>query len=110
MARDIILPPGEIVYYGGTVTRELYIIESGYCLVTCREMRDTKKERVIGPGNHLGLLVLLYGVPAVSTVITLTHCKVSVNLVWYVVNASGINVYPKSKYIIKTCLLIHVYS
>lgn len=73
---DIILPPGEIVYYGGTVSRELYIIESGYCLVTSKEMREEKKERVIGPGNHLGLLVLLYGVPAVSTVITLTHCKV----------------------------------
>lgn len=72
----MILPPGEIVYYGGTVTRELYIIESGYCLVTSNTMREAKKERVIGPGNHLGLLVLLYGVPAVSTVITLTHCKV----------------------------------
>ncbi|KOB77802.1 putative tetrameric potassium-selective cyclic nucleotide gated channel [Operophtera brumata] len=74
-ARDMILPPGEIVYYGGTVTRELYIIESGYCLVTSNTMREAKQERVIGPGNHLGLLVLLYGVPAVSTVITLTHCK-----------------------------------
>lgn len=76
-ARDIILPPGEIVYYGGTITRELYIIESGYCLVTSDEMRKCTKERLIGPGNHLGLLVLLYGVPAVSTVVTLTHCKVS---------------------------------
>lgn len=79
-ARDILLPPGEIVYYGGTVTRELYIIESGYCLVTSNTMREAKKERVIGPGNHLGLLVLLYGVPAVSTVITLTHCKVCILL------------------------------
>lgn len=78
-ARDIILPPGEIVFYGGTVTRELYIIESGYCLVTSNEMRDTKNERIIGPGNHVGLLVLLYGVPTLSTVITLTHCKVSCN-------------------------------
>ncbi|CAG9579751.1 unnamed protein product [Danaus chrysippus] len=92
MARDIILPPGEIVYYGGTVTRELYIIESGYCLVTCREMRDTKKERVIGPGNHLGLLVLLYGVPAVSTVITLTHCKlISISHFAY---TSALNLFP----------------
>ncbi|XP_063543200.1 uncharacterized protein LOC134751681 [Cydia strobilella] len=74
-ARDIILPPGEIVYYGGTVSRELYVIESGYCLLTSKELRETKKERVIGPGNHLGLLVLLYGVPAVSSVVTLTHCK-----------------------------------
>ncbi|KAJ0177846.1 hypothetical protein K1T71_006719 [Dendrolimus kikuchii] len=74
-AKDVILPPGEVVYYAGTVTRELYIIESGYCLVTSKEMRENKKERVIGPGNHLGLLVLLYGVPAVSTVVTLTHCK-----------------------------------
>ncbi|KAI8420830.1 hypothetical protein MSG28_008031 [Choristoneura fumiferana] len=74
-ARDVILPPGEIVYYGGTVSRELYIVESGYCLVTSKELRETNKERVIGPGNHLGLLVLLYGVPAVSTVVTLTHCK-----------------------------------
>nr|XP_026485505.1 uncharacterized protein LOC113393027 isoform X2 [Vanessa tameamea] len=79
-ASDIILPPGEIVYYGGTVTRELYIIESGYCLVTSTEMRETKTERVIGPGNHLGLLVLLYGVPAVSTVITLTHCKIVISM------------------------------
>lgn len=76
-ARDIILPPGEIVFYGGTVTRELYIIESGYCLVTSNEMRETKTERVIGPGNHVGLLVLLYGIPTLSTVVTLTHCKVS---------------------------------
>ncbi|XP_059058535.1 uncharacterized protein LOC131851991 isoform X1 [Achroia grisella] len=74
-ATDIILPPGEIVYYGGTVNRELYIVECGYCIMTSNDMREAKKERIIGPGNHLGLLVLLYGVPAVSTVITLTHCK-----------------------------------
>ncbi|CAH2085436.1 unnamed protein product [Euphydryas editha] len=91
-ATDIILPPGEIVYYGGTVTRELYIIESGYCLVTCEEMRATKTERVIGPGNHLGLLVLLYGVPAVSTVITLTHCKlISISHFSY---TSALNLFP----------------
>ncbi|XP_045767715.1 uncharacterized protein LOC123869033 isoform X1 [Maniola jurtina] len=91
-ARDIILPPGEIVYYGGTGTRDLYIIESGYCLVTCKEMRETKRERVIGPGNHLGLLVLLYGVPAVSTVITLTHCKlISISHFAY---TSALNLFP----------------
>ncbi|XP_050349519.1 uncharacterized protein LOC126772954 [Nymphalis io] len=91
-ASDIILPPGEIVYYGGTVTRELYIIESGYCLVTSIEMRETKTERVIGPGNHLGLLVLLYGVPAVSTVITLTHCKlISISHFAY---TSALNLFP----------------
>lgn len=76
-ARDIILPPGEIVFYGGTVTRELYIIESGYCLVTSSERREKKTERIIGPGAHVGLLVLLYGIPTLSTVVTLTHCKVS---------------------------------
>ncbi|XP_039750920.1 uncharacterized protein LOC120627130 isoform X2 [Pararge aegeria] len=91
-ARDIILPPGEIVYYGGTVTRDLYIIESGYCMVTSKEMRETKRERVIGPGNHLGLLVLLYGVPAVSTVITLTHCKlISISHFAY---TSALNLFP----------------
>ncbi|XP_045496927.1 uncharacterized protein LOC123695204 [Colias croceus] len=94
-ARDIILPPGEIVYYGGTVTRELYIIESGYCLVTSKEMRETRRERVIGPGNHLGLLVLLYGVPAVSTVITLTHCKlISISHFAY---TSALNLFPDMK-------------
>lgn len=77
MARDIILPPGEIVYYGGTISRELYIVERGYCLITSKSLREAKKERVIGPGNHLGLLVMLYGVPAVNTAVTLTHCKVS---------------------------------
>ena len=59
------------------MTRELYIIESGYCLVTSNEMRETKTERVIGPGSHVGLLVLLYGIPTLNTVVTLTHCKVS---------------------------------
>ncbi|XP_050665501.1 potassium voltage-gated channel protein eag-like [Leptidea sinapis] len=88
-ARDIILPPGEIVFYGGTITRELYIIESGYCLVKTKE---TKRERVIGPGNHLGMLVLLYGVPAVSTVITLTHCKfISISHFAY---TSALNLFP----------------
>ncbi|XP_072950048.1 uncharacterized protein [Epargyreus clarus] len=95
MAIDIILPPGEIVYYGGTVTRELYIIESGYCLVTSREMRETKKERVIGPGNHLGLIVMLYGVPAVSTVVTLTHCKlISIGHSAY---NSALNLFPEMR-------------
>ncbi|KAG6441233.1 hypothetical protein O3G_MSEX001758 [Manduca sexta] len=94
-ARDIILPPGEIVYYGGTVTRELYIIESGYCLVTSHEMREKKMERIIGPGNHLGLLVLLYGVPATSTVITLTHCKlISVSHSAY---TSALSLFPDMK-------------
>ncbi|XP_047521443.1 uncharacterized protein LOC125060521 [Pieris napi] len=94
-ARDIILPPGEIVYYGGTVTRELYIIESGYCIVTSKELRETRRERVIGPGNHLGLLVLLYGVPAVSTIITLTHCKlISIGHFAY---TSALNLFPDMK-------------
>ncbi|XP_028170550.1 uncharacterized protein LOC114360170 [Ostrinia furnacalis] len=94
-ARDIILPPGEIVYYGGTVTRELYIIESGYCLVTSPQMKEAKKERVIGPGNHLGLLVLLYGVPAVSTVITLTHCKLISISHW--AYTSALSLFPDMK-------------
>ncbi|XP_045524847.1 uncharacterized protein LOC123714573 isoform X1 [Pieris brassicae] len=94
-ARDIILPPGEIVYYGGTITRELYIIESGYCIVTSKELRETRRERVIGPGNHLGLLVLLYGVPAVSTIITLTHCKlISIGHFAY---TSALNLFPDMK-------------
>ncbi|XP_049871178.1 uncharacterized protein LOC126370383 [Pectinophora gossypiella] len=91
-ARDIILPPGEIVYYGGTVSRELYIIESGYCLVTNDELKEKNKERIIGPGNHMGLLVLLYGVPAVSTMITLTHCKlISVS---YAAYTSALSLFP----------------
>lgn len=89
MARDIILPPGEIVYYGGTITRELYIVESGYCLVTSPTLKEKKQERVIGPGNHLGLLVLLYGVPAVSSVVTLTHCKVISKINPHVFNRFG---------------------
>uniref|UniRef100_A0A2A4JMM9 Cyclic nucleotide-binding domain-containing protein n=1 Tax=Heliothis virescens TaxID=7102 RepID=A0A2A4JMM9_HELVI len=94
-ARDIILPPGEIVFYGGTITRELYIIESGYCLVTSNEMRENKCERVIGPGNHVGLLVLLYGIPTLSTVVTLTHCKlVSVNHYAY---TSALSLFPDMK-------------
>ncbi|KPJ19458.1 Potassium voltage-gated channel protein eag [Papilio machaon] len=92
MARDVILPPGEIVYYGGTIPRELYIIERGYCLVTSKAMREAKKERVVGPGNHLGLLVMLYGVPAVNTVVTLTHCKlISISHVAY---TSALNLFP----------------
>ncbi|XP_013174089.1 PREDICTED: uncharacterized protein LOC106122580 isoform X1 [Papilio xuthus] len=92
MARDVILPPGEIVYYGGTIPRELYIIERGYCLVTSKAMREEKKERVVGPGNHLGLLVMLYGVPAVNTVVTLTHCKlISISHVAY---TSALNLFP----------------
>ncbi|KAL4707314.1 hypothetical protein ACJJTC_019852 [Scirpophaga incertulas] len=94
-ARDIILPPGEIVYYSGTVSRELYIIESGYCLLTSKERKETKNETVIGPGNHLGLLVLLYGVPTVSTVITLTHCKfISVSHSAY---TSALSLFPDMK-------------
>ncbi|KAI5644539.1 cyclic nucleotide-binding domain-containing protein [Phthorimaea operculella] len=91
-ARDIILPPQEIVYYGGTASRELYIIESGYCLVTSQQLREAKKERIKGPGNHLGLLTLLYGVPVASTVITLTHCKlISVS---YSAYTSALSLFP----------------
>ncbi|KAF9418586.1 hypothetical protein HW555_004634, partial [Spodoptera exigua] len=94
-ARDIILPPGEIVFYGGTVTRELYIIESGYCLVTSNKLRENNTERVIGPGSHVGLLVLLYGVPTLSTVVTLTHCKlVSVSHYAY---TSALSLFPAMK-------------
>ncbi|XP_053605424.1 uncharacterized protein LOC128672350 isoform X1 [Plodia interpunctella] len=93
-AADIILPPGEIVYYGGTVSRELYIIEKGYCLLTTH-VKEKKIERVIGPGNHLGLLVLLYGVPAIGTVITLTHCKlISISHAAY---TSALSLFPAMK-------------
>ncbi|CAH2040615.1 unnamed protein product, partial [Iphiclides podalirius] len=95
MARDIILPPGEIVYYGGTISRELYIVERGYCLVTSKALREAKKERVVGPGNHLGLLVMLYGVPAVNTVVTLTHCKlISISHFAY---TSALNLFPEMR-------------
>ncbi|KAG7309661.1 hypothetical protein JYU34_004149 [Plutella xylostella] len=94
-ARDIILPPGEIVFYGGTVSRDLYIIESGFCLITSKSLGHKNTERIVGPGNHLGLLVLLYGVPAVKTVITLTHCKLIT--IGYAAYTSTLSLYPEMR-------------
>nr|XP_037867571.1 uncharacterized protein LOC101747086 isoform X1 [Bombyx mori] len=95
MAHDVILPPGEILYYSGTITREMYVIESGYCMLTYMTENNKKHERIIGPGNHLCLLVLLYGVPAIYTVITKTHCKLI--SITYSAYSSALSLFPDMK-------------
>ncbi|XP_037872949.2 uncharacterized protein LOC101746849 [Bombyx mori] len=69
--RTIVLPDNEIVQHAADIGRDMYILQKGYCDVL---NHDRKIEKNIGPGDHFGVVEMLYGLPKVHTVLTSTNC------------------------------------
>lgn len=74
-ANVVILPKDEVLYYAGDVSREMYIIQSGYCNLL---RNDGQLIKTTGPGTELGAVEMVYALPKNHTVTTITNCKVIV--------------------------------
>ncbi|KAL0841121.1 hypothetical protein ABMA28_014878 [Loxostege sticticalis] len=70
-SRTIVLPDNEIVQHGGDIGRDMYIIQKGHCNLLDHQ---GKTDKCIGPGEHFGVVEMLFGLPKVYTVLTSTNC------------------------------------
>lgn len=71
-AKVIILPDNEAVYYSGDISREMYILEKGYCRIL---QGNGCYVRSASPGDQLGAIEMIYGLPKQYTIFTSTNCK-----------------------------------
>lgn len=69
----LIIPPGEVIIYHGEVCKEMYILEAGCCRVYYQTGLISK---IIGPGESFCVYESCKSIPAMISVVTLTHCKV----------------------------------
>lgn len=70
-ATNILLPPNEALFYNGTKVKTIYIIQEGYCLRYYGRYRA-----VLGPSSYFGCMSVLFNIPTLSSVKTLTHVKI----------------------------------
>lgn len=66
-----VLPPRELLSYGGRRCTEMYIIEKGYCEMI--HMEPSIPHRKVGPGTAIYALEMCLQLPVVHTVVTLTY-------------------------------------
>ncbi|GJQ74387.1 hypothetical protein Trydic_g21261 [Trypoxylus dichotomus] len=66
----LVLGPNEIVTYFGSINREMYFIYKGLCL----KQTENNTYETIGAGSAIGFSSLLFGLPSLNNVCTLTHC------------------------------------
>ncbi|KAL0265503.1 UNVERIFIED_CONTAM: hypothetical protein PYX00_011209 [Menopon gallinae] len=69
-----VLPDKEMVVYAGSLDREMYILQSGYC--TMHNKNRPGEFSVIGAYTSFGDLEMIQGVPIVLDVKTLTHVRI----------------------------------
>lgn len=70
---SMIIPPNEVVIYFGEVCKEMYIIEAGCCRIhyACGLV-----SKLLGPGDTFCVYETCKRIPAMTHVVTVTHCKV----------------------------------
>ncbi|CAG2061389.1 unnamed protein product [Timema podura] len=73
-ARVLVLPPNEIITYAGGLSREMYVVQEGFCEIISGNTGLT--ESLVGPNSHFGDIEMLHGIPSLVNVRTVTHCKV----------------------------------
>ncbi|XP_049869364.1 uncharacterized protein LOC126369114 [Pectinophora gossypiella] len=66
-----ILPDNEVVQHAADINRDMYVIQKGYCKLVNHEGRNVK---TLGPGDHFGVIEMMFGLPKVYTVWTATNC------------------------------------
>ncbi|KAM3964354.1 uncharacterized protein ACR2FA_001326 [Aphomia sociella] len=70
-SRTIVLPDNEIVQHAGDIGRDMYILQKGHCNLL---NHHGKVEQSVGPGDHFGVVAMLFGFPKVYTALTTTNC------------------------------------
>ncbi|XP_041978323.1 uncharacterized protein LOC121732490 isoform X2 [Aricia agestis] len=71
-SRIIVLPQYEIVQHAGDIGRDMYVVKMGHCM-KLDHTGHVLPEQVV-PGDSIGTLEMLYGLPKVHTVKTTTNC------------------------------------
>ncbi|XP_046424762.1 uncharacterized protein LOC124182029 [Neodiprion fabricii] len=71
IASIAVLPPRELLSYGGRHCTEMYIIEKGYCEMI--HMEPSIPHRKVGPGTSIYVLEMSLQLPVVHTVVTSTY-------------------------------------
>lgn len=71
-AKVVLLPANEAIYYSGDISREMYILEKGYCRIL-QGSGDYVSNA--SPGDQLGAIEMIYGLPKQYTIFTSTNCK-----------------------------------
>ncbi|GJQ80337.1 hypothetical protein Trydic_g12214 [Trypoxylus dichotomus] len=71
--RSVSLPPNEYVCYAGEVSREMYIIESGYCEVISGSSEMV--EKILGPMNGFCIIDTLLELAGIFNIRTITHVR-----------------------------------
>lgn len=71
-AKVVILPANEAIYYSGDISREMYILEKGYCRIL---QGGGDHIGDAAPGDQLGAIEMIYGLPKQYTILTSTNCK-----------------------------------
>ncbi|XP_074031256.1 uncharacterized protein [Leptinotarsa decemlineata] len=67
------LPINESLYPFGDLTRQMYVIQKGFCRIYNSE---DCLERTVGPGTQLGVLEMFFCMPKKHTVVTCTDCVI----------------------------------
>ncbi|CAH1119872.1 unnamed protein product [Phaedon cochleariae] len=70
-AKLLKLPYNEVLYTFGTSTREMFVLQEGFCDVYNSE---DGFDRNVGPGYPFGMLEMLFCIPKKHTVVTTTDC------------------------------------
>ncbi|KAI4458628.1 voltage and ligand gated potassium channel [Holotrichia oblita] len=77
-SKTLIVGPDEIITYFGSINREMYFICKGLCLkqteIIFLHIPENNTYETIGPGSSIGFSSLLFGLPSLNNVCTLTHC------------------------------------
>ncbi|KAI4461807.1 cyclic nucleotide-gated cation channel subunit a [Holotrichia oblita] len=69
--QSVSLPPNEYVCYAGEVSREMYIIEHGYCEVISAS--SEKVDKILGPMSGFCMIETLLELAGIFNVRTITH-------------------------------------
>ncbi|XP_044752804.1 uncharacterized protein LOC123312439 isoform X3 [Coccinella septempunctata] len=94
-SRTIILPPGEIITYAGGSSRDMYIIQRGFC----NKETEPGSNETLGPGTQFGTRNILLGWPNLYKITTITHVKlIAISDSLY---NSAISLFPKQNALIQ---------
>ncbi|XP_045470321.1 uncharacterized protein LOC123677688 isoform X2 [Harmonia axyridis] len=97
-ARTIVLPPGEIVTYAGGSSRDMYILQKGFC---SKEV-EPGLEETLSPGEQFGTRNILLGWPNLYKITTITHVKlIAISDTLYY---SAISLFPQQNALIQKSL------
>lgn len=68
------LPPNEVICYGGAADDTFHYILDGYCEVISPLTK--KREKIVGPKDSINVIEVCMSLPVINTTVTLTNCVI----------------------------------